>query len=236
MLIALRRRFLFVANLKAASSSIETALAPHAEIRVSETRLGKHLPLEQIALRYDWLLEHYPLQRLFVFGVLRDPLAQLVSLYNFHQRVESGGRGRMPSTRGLDFDDFVRDWSANSWQAQGQHRLFQHDGCLALDALLDHARLAPQFEAVAHHLGVRAALPHVNRSGGPLTAGEVSEATRAFVAERYAEDYALLARCAGRYRTPDGWRPLGELPPSPDLPPPPSRWRGRLRRLLGGGS
>ena len=42
MLLSLAHKFLFVANVKTASSSIEATLAPLAEIAIGETRFGKH--------------------------------------------------------------------------------------------------------------------------------------------------------------------------------------------------
>ena len=236
MLISTRRKFLFVANLKTASTSIERALRPYADIAIGETRLGKHLTLEQIARRYHWLFSVYPLESFFVFGVMREPIDYLVSLYNAHHLVDASeqipGQGLPPSTVGLPFDDFVRNWSRASWQAQEQRLMFQFDGRVAINALIDLDSIEWQFPALMRRLGIDATLGHFNRSPEVLEAGSVSPETRAFVMERYAEDYAFRERYAGRLLGPEGWTPIQRPEPVP-RPSLRARIRSRLARLAG---
>ena len=201
MLISTRRRFVFVANLKTGSSAIERALRREADIAVTETRLGKHLPLTRIEKRFAWLFQHYPLDEMFVFGVMREPVDFLLSLYNSHTKATPGDL--MPSTRGQPFDTFVRDWSANSWQARPQRLMFERDGEIAVDALIDFRRLEPQFAAVCRRFDAKPALKTSNVSPRVMTRESISP--------------ELYESHAGRVKTDDGgWSPIPEVIAEPE--------------------
>src|SRR5436309_11373731 len=86
MLISLSHQFIFVANLKSASSSIERALGPDAEFRAIKTNWGKHDDLSTISKKFKWIKRYVPAQDFFIFGVMRDPVDFILSLYNFHTR------------------------------------------------------------------------------------------------------------------------------------------------------
>jgi hypothetical protein len=215
MLISTRRRFVFVANLKTGSSAIEQALRGEADIAVTETRLGKHLPLTQIEKRFAWLFRHYPLDEMFVFGVMREPVDFLLSLYNSHTKAPAGDP--MPSTRGQPFDAFVRDWSANSWQARPQRLMFERDGAIAVDALIDFRRLEPQFAAVCRRFDAKPALRTSNVSPRVMTREAIPPETLAEIREIYAEDYAFYERHAGRMKAEDGgWSPIPHAVAAPE--------------------
>src|ERR1700742_714787 len=99
MLLSLSRKFIFVANLKSASSTIEAAIADWAEIRLTQTRFGKHDGLTQISQKFVWAKRYVPYEEFFVFGVIRDPVDFLLSLYNSHNK--SAFDGKQHSTKGL---------------------------------------------------------------------------------------------------------------------------------------
>jgi hypothetical protein len=220
MLISTSHQFVFVANLKTGSSAIERALRRHADIAVRETRLGKHLPLEQIEKRFAWLFQHYPIESLFVFGVMREPVDYMLSLYNAHSETPEGAK--RPSTRGQPFDAFVREWSAESWQARPQREMFLRDGRVAVDALIDFRHLAPQFAAICHEIGAQAKLVVSNASPKTMLREAVDPDTIRFIEAHYAEDYAFYERYAGRMRREDVWSPIPPPPPEPEAAPPPA--------------
>jgi hypothetical protein len=85
MLISLSKEFIFLANLKSASTAIEAALSPYAQVVLTDTRFGKHQLFSEVETRFQWMLNIIDPQRLLVFGVLRDPAELLISLYNSHR-------------------------------------------------------------------------------------------------------------------------------------------------------
>lgn len=53
MLISLRKKFIFVANLKTASTAIEKQLRSVCEVAILQTRFGKHHGLDEIEKRFS---------------------------------------------------------------------------------------------------------------------------------------------------------------------------------------
>src|SRR5437762_13673078 len=106
MLLSLSHKFLFVANVKTASSSIERALRSKAEIAISETRFGKHENLSVISRTFAWVRQYVPDPEFFVFGVIREPVDWVLSLYNSHSKAQFDD---LPHSRkGVPLDDFLR--------------------------------------------------------------------------------------------------------------------------------
>jgi Sulfotransferase family len=192
MLLSLSRKFVFVANLKSASSTIETALAERAEIRLTQTRFGKHDGLTQISQKFAWVKRYVPYEELFVFGVIRDPVDFLLSLYNSHHKTAFDGKQH--STKGLSFDDFLEVWCAKSWQARPQSLRFKDEhGRLKMTHLIPLERLGEEFPLLCERLKIEAPdLGRVNPSPAVLERRDLTQAQIARVRERYAEDYATI--------------------------------------------
>jgi hypothetical protein len=191
MLISLSHQFLFVANLKSASSSVERALSPFAEFRATRTNWGKHDDLSTISKKFKWIRKYVPLKDIFVFGVMRDPVDFILSLYNFHTRP--GFDGKKHSSKGLAFDDFWRDWCTRSWQAKPQHlRFVDKHGQLKMSHIIDMSELASEFPQICSKLGVTATLPKLNVSPVLLSRADLSPEQISKIQDRYADDYAFI--------------------------------------------
>jgi sulfotransferase famil protein len=193
MLISLSRKFIFVANLKSASSTIETALADWAEVRLTQTRFGKHDGLTQISQKFVWLKRYVPYEEFFVFGVIREPVDFVLSLYNSHNK--NAFDGKKHSTKGMSFDEFLDVWCARSWQARPQAQRFKDEhGRLKMSHLIALDRLGEEFPLLCARLKIEAPpLGRVNPSPSVLAARDLTGAQLARVRERYAEDYAALS-------------------------------------------
>ena len=194
MLLSLSHRFIFIANLKAASSAIEVALGPKAEVRISETRFGKHDSLSVISQKFAWVKRYAPYEEFFVFAVLRDPVDFLLSLYNSHHKP--GFDGKPHSTKGMSFDVFLDDWCVRSWQARPQHlRFVDEHSRFKLRHLIRLDNLDEEFAQVCTRLGLgKTQLGRRNLSPAILRREDLSPGQIARVRERYAEDYAWLER------------------------------------------
>ncbi|NES71262.1 MAG: hypothetical protein F6K24_41665, partial [Okeania sp. SIO2D1] len=73
-------KFIFIANRKCASSSIEeSAIAKIADIRIKRSPLGKHLSMKEIYDRFNWIFEHqeFSLDKFFKWGIIRDPVKRV---------------------------------------------------------------------------------------------------------------------------------------------------------------
>jgi hypothetical protein len=194
MLISLSHKFLFVANLKSASSSIERSLGPFAEFRATKTNFGKHDDLSTISKKFRWIKKYVRPDELFVFGVMRDPVDYVLSLYNFH--TGAGFDGKRHSSKGMTFDQFWRDWCSKSWQAAPQHERFvDQRGFFRMTHVIEFAQLESEFPKVCERVGVDASLPKINISPMVLSRGDLNEQQILRIEEHYADDYAFMKNC-----------------------------------------
>jgi hypothetical protein len=199
MLISLTHRFVFVANVKTASTSIEAALRPYAEIAISETRFGKHIGLAEIEKRFDFIFRKQPLDSFFVFAVLRDPVDMLVSVYASHHKPEFIGQPHY--TGGLSFDEFLEIFRRKqSWQLVPQaQRLKDRTGRLRMDYLIDFDSLEAQFQEVLSLIGLPpTTLPAYNESPDVFSPENVSPEARRTIVETYRRDIRLRRFMTGR--------------------------------------
>jgi hypothetical protein len=192
MLLSLSRKFIFVANLKSASSTIESSIGNKVEVRISQTRLGKHDSLSLISQKFSWVRRYVPYEEFFVFGVMRDPVDFVLSLYNSHQKDNFDGKSH--STKGVAFDRFLKEWCARSWQAKPQSLRFADEhGRFRLSHLIDLADLETEFPKICARLGLEgAALGRVNPSPVVLTRAELRPDQVELIQTRYREDYEFL--------------------------------------------
>lgn len=198
MLLSLNRKFIFVANLKAASSTIEAALGPKADIRFTQTKFGKHDGLSVVSNRYAWIKRFVPYEEFFIFAVMRDPVDHLLSLYNSHQKDEFDGK--IHSTKGMSFDDFLEVWCGRSWQAKPQHMRFTDEhGRLKMSHVVMLEDLADEFPKICDHLKLgQVELGRKNPSPAVLDRKDLTASQIDLVKTRYAEDYAWLANLPRR--------------------------------------
>lgn len=192
VLLSLSNKFLFVANLKTASSSIERALAARAEIAISKTQFGKHDRLSVISKKFDWVRKYVAYEDFFVFGVIREPIDWLLSLYNSHQKSGFDGKGN--STKGITFSEFLNSGARLRPQMVPQHLKFvdEHKR-FRVNHLIDYAQLETEFPQICEKLGLgMIPLPEINRSPQVVTRDQLSAADIGKIEVEYAEDYELL--------------------------------------------
>ena len=95
MLISVKKRFIFIANSKTASTSIEAVLAPYAEINRIGSALRKHISWEASKKEYKFLfkLDEYHPDSFFKFVVVREPVEWVLSWYNYRL-----GNSKLPNS------------------------------------------------------------------------------------------------------------------------------------------
>jgi len=202
MLIGLREKFIFIATQKTASTAIETALAPRAEIRLTDSQFGKHMTVSQMMQNMPWLFNETKLEQFFIFGVIRDPLEFTLSLFNSH--LHPGFRN-MPHvyTGGMRFSDFLEHWvPRNLPQIVPQHSRFLDDeGRIGANYIITYARLQEGLRAVAQQIGGRPfpRLKKLNFSPAGIDRRDLRPTEIAWVEQHFAHDYRFIARYCDRH-------------------------------------
>ncbi len=201
MLVSVSSKFVFVANLKTASTAIEEALRPYAELALVELRFGKHQPFETIETRFAWLLGLIDSRELFVFGVMRDPIDYMVSLYNSHMDAKFKA---IPSlyTGDIDFDRFLGEWvPRNADQATQQYRRFvDKNGRIAANYIVSYTKFEEGLRFVSGRIGIKALLDlnKSNVSPGNFTSLSLNTLQRSRIEELFPTDIKILAEYSNR--------------------------------------
>lgn len=198
MIFSLSKKFLFIANLKTASTSIESVLAPHAELRLQAPGHGKHLSYAEFIRNFKWLSEHANMNDVFVFGVIREPVSYMLSLYNSHRGEAFKGRDGL-YTGNMDFDQFLSAWSGrNHEQVKPQVSRFtcNMDSRLATNFLISYDRLDDGLKLVAERLQVPglASLPRLNASPPGLSEEQLLPSQVEAIRERFKADYEAISK------------------------------------------
>jgi len=202
LLLSLTKKFLFIANLKTASTSIERVLAPYSELRLTQSQFAKHQTFAEFAERFRWMLSLVNMQDLFIFGVIRDPVDFTLSLYNSHKRDQFKDNPRL-YTGEMDFAQFLAQWvPRNADQLKNQYvRFLGSEGRPITNLLISYDKLEAGLEIVAKRIGAPelANLPRTNTSpDGALKRGDLTPAQIDWIEQRFRRDRDFIARQADR--------------------------------------
>ncbi|HWA89245.1 MAG TPA: sulfotransferase family 2 domain-containing protein [Rhizomicrobium sp.] len=201
MLLSLNKKFLFIANLKTASTSIERVLAPHAELRLTQSQYGKHQSFVEFAERFRWLLGVAGVEDLFVFGVIRDPVDYVLSIYNSHKREQFKENQRL-YTGDMDFARFITQWvPRNADQLKNQYlRFISAEGRLITNLLISYDKLDKGLELVADRLGIPelTKLPRANTSPEGAKRADLTQEQIDWIDQRFRKDKEFIDRHADR--------------------------------------
>lgn len=219
MLIGLNRKFIFIANLKAASSAIEQVLKPLAEIAVIDASADKHMPFSEIERRFGWVFDTVPREKFMIFGVMRDPVDFVLSLYNSHTHISFRIIFPHLYTGGMSFDRFIDEWCVeNSQQLVPQFQRFtDKNGAVGANFIISHDQLLDGMRAIAAAIGAPQllSLPKVNVSNPRLRRGDLTPRHLAWISQRFADDERFLAGFCNRCLTgadQRAWQPCRSRP------------------------
>ena len=197
MLISIKKRFIFVANSKAASTSIELALSPYAEIQRGITPKDKHMKMQAVLNEFGFLFEQpeYDPNTFVKFGVMRDPVDWIYSWF----RYRKGNNTKSPLPKNMTFPEF---WAKGDWnlyypggkKRQQQNTFTSPDGDILVDYIIPYNMLSHDFEMICQSLGVNTKLTIKNPSKIKALDDDIDDDLRAEIQEFYAEDYALYNR------------------------------------------
>jgi Sulfotransferase family len=155
LIISLSNKFIHVANLKVASTAIEKSLRPFAEIALVEARYGKHQSVQQFQDRFGWLFSETPISEFFIFGVIRNPVSYMTSLYNSHCDPKFKERTSL-YTGDMRFDQFLTEWTeANPDMVRPQfERFLGHHRLLGMNFISTYENLTSNLGIIADKTGV----------------------------------------------------------------------------------
>lgn len=197
MLLSLSKKFLFIANLKSASTSIEHALGPYAELRLQQSNYGKHQSFVDFSERFRWLLGVANVNDLFIFGVIRDPVDYALSMFNSHRREQFKNNPKL-YTGDMDFSRFIAEWvPKNADQIKPQSsRFISAEGRLVTNLLISYDKLQAGLEMVAKRLNVPevTSLPRTNESPHGLCRKDLTDEHIAWIEGRMHKDREILSR------------------------------------------
>jgi hypothetical protein len=207
MLISYAPGFLFIHIDKAAGTSIQRALQPHALQRADNrgrrrlvwigalNRLGGlhrilEFPEHVTACTVKKCLPPELYARLFKFAFIRNPWDRLVSRYSYLLRNEDHPRHQF--VKRLDgFENYLE------WEIR-RGKMFQHTyvcdtrGKWIVDFIGYYERLHEDFENVCSRLNIQAKLPRANTSSHHDYRTYYTPATRELVATHFQRDLELF--------------------------------------------
>jgi len=191
MLIGVKRRFVFIANTKTGSTSIEKLLMPYAEINRGGSPQRKHISWKDVRIEYSFLFDdlNYEPESFFKFGVIRDPVDWVRSWYNYrlnNQKVDN------PLPPDMSFEDFWR--APKNWvrEARQSTAFLDSQGQCAMDLIIPLEYLPEAMKYVLERLGIpHAPMPKENKSPGKLKRSDIGAENEREILSQYAEDAAM---------------------------------------------
>jgi hypothetical protein len=204
MLISLDYKFIFIANLKTASTSIENALRSFSEIALIESQFEKHAPMSEIERRFAWVFDIVQLSELFKFGVIRDPADYVLSIYNSHADQKFASDPTL-YTRGISFSEFRTRWAeTNADQLLPQYnRFLRRDGTFGMDYVVSYNKLVDGFRFITKKLNISATLERINASERYIDQHDLTSADIEWIGKRFKEDNHILAHFCDRVLMPE---------------------------------
>ncbi|MHA6261942.1 gamma-glutamyl kinase [Arenibacterium sp. CAU 1754] len=105
MLVFYKERLVFLSVPKTGTTAYQTALAPRADMVVSDPPELKHAPIYRYDRFFRPIFEKVCNVEMETLAVVREPVSWLGSWYRYRQRPFMAGKPN--ATHGLSFDDFV---------------------------------------------------------------------------------------------------------------------------------
>jgi hypothetical protein len=108
MLVFYKERLVFLSVPKTGTTAYQSALAPHADIVVSDPPILKHAPVYRYNRFFRPMFEKACNVEMELLAVMREPVSWLGSWYRYRQRPFM--KGKANATFDLSFDDFVQGY------------------------------------------------------------------------------------------------------------------------------
>jgi hypothetical protein len=190
MLVFWDQRLAFLATPKTGSTAIAVALESLAAVSIQRPPVLKHTTVHRYRRFVGPYLEAAAGAPFEVCALMREPRDWLGSWYRFRSR---DGVEPDRSTRGMDFDTFVRAWCSDpqpGFAAVGaQSRFLTPRNGERVEHLFRYDRIESFVEFLEDRLGCEIVLPRVNVS--PTGDTPLRPETEALLRQVAADDFAL---------------------------------------------
>lgn len=192
MMIFLKEKLVFLATPKTASTSIEMALGPKCDIRLSKSPMAKHTPLR----KYKRMLEPFVMtltgDEPDTVAMIREPVEWLGSWYRYRGREELNGKAN--STANISFDRFVAAYLEETppeYARVGSQATFLSDkkGEMGVDYLFCYEDLDGMVRFLENRLGRQISLGMANIS--PRKELSLSPALQAELQTAHHRDFEI---------------------------------------------
>ena len=182
---------MFFATTKTASTSIEAALAPFAAVAVLRPPHLKHTTVQKFNVHLATFLGETDQIRFETTAIMREPLDWLGSWYRYRLREDEVPE---KSTRGVSFDDFVREYCREDDRAEyanigAQSRFLRPKGPRKVDHIFRYENIGLFVQFMQQRLGQKIELPVENVS--PKRDLTLSDEVKALLHTHRAADFAL---------------------------------------------
>lgn len=192
MLYFLKRNLVLFATPKTASTALEQALAPFADIVLQGDPAIKHCTFQRYCWRFEKFLGIYTKVAPETVALIREPEDWLGSWYRFRHGSWLDGTPR--STRGITFETFIESYLTDTpapYAAVGSQAAFltHPPQSRQVQTLWRYEGLAAFQDWLQAELGVTLDVPQANVS--PQIEMSLSDSLRARLSKKLARDYAL---------------------------------------------
>lgn len=194
MLIGLEKKFIFIANTKTGSTSIQRALVPFSDIRHGGTPARKHISVRDVQVEYASVFTHpgCDFDSFFKFGIMRDPADWVSSWFRYRKRKQA----RFPLPSDMTFEEFwdQRDWTFQSKEGEKnlqKKRFVSESGDLLMDRIIPYPELAQQFSEICDGLDIKTTLERANKSRIRASEVPIAPKLRRELEQFFEEDYDL---------------------------------------------
>lgn len=190
MIISHDYKFVFVANTKAASTSIEAALSQFDSgnyVNLKPQWHSKHASLSTIHT-------HFPaIDNYFKFGFIRNPFDWVVSWYNFRKKVNNSN-----NTKNIKFKDWLINLNSTAYNFIGLGLNVKQSDILTspfinLDFIGQYENIDSDFNQVCNRIGIPpTSLPNYNTSKNVESKDYYDRESLEFVQSFFAKDFDLF--------------------------------------------
>jgi hypothetical protein len=198
MLLSLRHRFIFIHIYKTAGTSLTHALRPYAREPLP-SRFLQRLGLRKPAIAP--LPDHVSARDLraaipselfdscFKFAFVRNPWDWQVSLYHYMRDLRRHPQHAI--VQGMSFDDYI-EWRVTSDKHLQKDFVTDASGSLLVDFIGRFENVEEDARTVFDRIGIRAVLPHRNRSFHDEYRTYYSDRSKRLVSEHFAPDIEMF--------------------------------------------
>jgi len=203
MLCFVSKRLTVLATPKTASTSIEAALLPHADVIIRGPTTMKHMRYQTYRMTMETMLRRRAGGHLTTCALMREPVSWLGSWYRYRQRDRLCGSPS--STREISFDEFVAGYLQDPQPAHariGRQSRFLTDARNGrrVDRIWRYDDIADFVAFLEERLSLTLVLPQLNLSRAGVGVGvgqpELSSGMRQQLRDALAEDFALYESLA----------------------------------------